>query len=429
VSGTALAVRPEAEVGGLLSQRRFVRVWAGQASGAVGDQLLPVALNLYALRAGGGVGAVGWILGGRAVALVLCLALGGLAADLLRRTRLLLSADVVRAVLLAATAVTLPRLSVGVLPVVTALVGGAEALSRPAYRSLIPVLLPDRLLERGNAAAAAAQRSSALLGALTGTAAVTAIGARWTLAAAAGVYALGAVTVAGIHEPAPRGAGPDTAPRGAGPNTALRQAAAGWQAVRQRPWAAAIMATTSVHLFAGTATALTLLPVVARHRLGGDLAYGAAIAAMAAGALPALALAGRWRPTSPGTVAVGGLLGYACVPCSLAVAWPLPAVLACWALGGFVVEMYMVYWLSALQRAVPVRLQGRVMALDQLTAFALLPLGYALVGPAVAVAGQHTVLWGGGAVVAVSTLLCLTVPGVRVLADPVPTGRPDLAVR
>ena len=299
----------EEAAGGLLGQRRFVRIWAGQAAGAVGDQLLPVAMNLYALRAGGGVSAVGWILGGRAVALVLCLALGGLAADRLRRTRLLVSADVLRAVLLAATAVVLPYLALGQLPVVTALVGGAEALSRPAYRSLIPQLLPERLLERGNAAAAGAQRSSAVLGALAGTAAVAALGARWTLAAAAAVYAMGALTVVGVRE--------DKRPRDradASSPSLPAQVAAGWQAVRQRPWAAAVMATTGLHLFAGSATALTLLPVVARQRLGGNLAYGLAIAAMAAGALPALVLAGRRRPARPGTVAVGGLTAFAAVP-------------------------------------------------------------------------------------------------------------------
>ena len=405
--------------GGLLRQRRFVRIWAGQAAGAVGDQLLPVAVNLYALRAGGGVRAVGWILGGRAVALVLCLALGGLAADRLRRTRLLVSADVLRAVLLAATAVLLPHLALGQLPVVTALVGGAEALSRPAYRSLIPALLPERLLERGNAAAAGAQRSSAVLGALIGTAAVTALGARWTLASAAAVYALGALTVVGVRE-GKRPRDDADAPSG----SMLVQMTAGWQAVRQRPWVAAIMATTSVHLFAGSATALTLLPVIARHRLGGNLAYGATIAAMAAGALPALVLAGRWRPARPGTVAVGGLTAFAAVPLSLAVPMPLAAVLACWALGGFVVEIYMIYWLSALQRAIPVRRLGRVLALDQLTAFAFLPLGYALVGPAVAVAGQRTVLLAAGFLVVASTLLCLTVPGVRTLTEPRPRSGP-----
>ena len=391
----------------LRQQTRFLRVWAGQASGAVGDQLLPVALALYTLQRGSGVSGVGLVMTGRAVALVLCLMVGGALADRVSRTRLLIAADAVRTVLLLATAVLLPHIHLGQLPVLTALLGGAEALSRPSYRSLVGDLLPSALLERGNALVAAAQRSAALLGALLGAAAVSAVGVRATLLVAAGVYALGALTVLRVPEAATR-------PRRA---TAVAEAAGGLRTVRGRPWIAAVMVTVCLHLFAGSATALTLLPVIARRELGGNLAYGACLAAMAAGALPAVALAGRWRPASPGAVSILGLAGFALVPWSLTVPC-LPVVMVGFAVGGFVVEGYMVYWLSALQRAVPRESLGRVLALDQLAAFALLPVGYTLVGPVVAAVGQTTTLLIGGAVVALSSVVCLTVPGVAAFADP-----------
>ncbi|MEU3895252.1 MFS transporter [Streptomyces sp. NPDC045251] len=387
----------------LLRHGRFMRVWAGQASGAVGDQLLPVALNLYLLREGEGITAVSLVLGGRAVALVLCLLLGGVLADRVRRIRLLLGADVFRAALLLFTALSLTWLPFALIPVVTALMGAAEALSRPSYRSLIPTLLPDALLERGNALAAAAQRGSAFLGALLGATAVTALGIRPTLLAAASVYALGALAVLRIPDP----------PRTRGGTSPLADAAGGIRAVRERPWVVAVMTAVCLQLFAGTATSLTLLPVVARRELGGDLAYGAVIAAFAAGALPAVVLAGRWRPAHPGAVSVLGLVGFAFVPWSLVAPLSLPGVILCFALGGFVVELYMVYWLSALQREIPEGMRGKVLALDQLSAFALLPVGYALVGPSVSLIGEQGTLVLGGAVCALSGLVCFFVPGVK----------------
>ncbi|MGW7274613.1 MFS transporter [Streptomyces sp. NPDC054864] len=387
----------------LRQQRLFIRVWMGQASGAVGDQLLPVALNLYLLREGEGITAVSLILGGRAVALVLCLLLGGVLADRVRRIRLLLGADVFRAVLLVFTALTLVWLPFAMIPVISALMGAAEALSRPSYRSLIPSLLPDALLEQGNALASAAQRSSAFLGALLGATAVATLGIRPTLLAAASVYLLGALAVLRI---------PD-APREGRRASPLAEASGGIRAVRERPWVVAVMIAVCLQLFAGTATSLTLLPVVAQRELGGDLAYGAVIAAFAAGALPAVALAGWWRPALPGAVAVLGLVGFAFVPWSLVGPFPLPAVIACFALGGFVVELYMVYWLSALQREIPEKVRGKVLALDQLSAFALLPLGYLLVGPSVALIGERETLLIGGAICALSSLVCVFVPGVK----------------
>ncbi|MDX3325487.1 MULTISPECIES: MFS transporter [Streptomyces] len=391
----------------LRAHPRFVRVWLGQASGAVGDQLLPVALSLYVLHAGGGVAEVGLVLGGRAVSLVLCLLVGGVLADRLKRTRILFGADLFRAVLILTAAAALPWLPLTAVPLLTMLMGAGEAMSRPAARSLIPTLLPDALLERGNALVAAAHRSSAVLGALLGVSLVALIGTRWALALAGVVFALGALTVLNVPEKAP---GTPEQRR-----TVLADAAHGLRAVRRRPWAMAVMFTVCLHLFAGTATALTLLPVISRDHFGGDVAYGVVLASMAVGALPAIVVAGRWRPRSPGTVAMLVLTVYALVPVSLAAPFPLAGVVVCFALGGFVVELYFVYWASALQRTFPGDVLGKVFALDQLSAYALLPLGYALVGPVVGAFGTTATLLGGGVLVAASSLLCLLVPGVAQL--------------
>ncbi|MEU5159411.1 MFS transporter [Streptomyces sp. NPDC020875] len=382
---------------------RFLRLWLSQAGGAVGDQLLPVALSLYILREGGGAADVGLVLAGRAIALVGCLLIGGIIADRLRRTRVLIGADFFRAVVLLATALLLTRLPLGLLPVITALVGAGEALSRPAYRSLVPALLPDRLLERGNALVSAVHRGSAVLGALAGAAAVTLIGIRPALLITAAVFALGAVAVLRVPE----------AVRRTGPRSAiLGEAAEGLRAIRRRPWVMVVMGTVCLHLFAGSATALTLLPVIARDEFGGEIAYGYVLAAMGLGALPAIAVAGRWRPKARGTVSMTALTCYALLPLSLVGPLPLPLVVLSFAIGGFVVELYFVYWLSALQRAFPEDQLGKVFAMDQLGAYALLPVGYLLVGPFVELFGTTATLVGGGVVVAASSLLCLLVPGV-----------------
>ncbi|MER5531600.1 MFS transporter [Streptomyces sp. NPDC002677] len=392
----------------LRNHPRFLRLWASQAGGAIGDQLLPVALSLYILHRGGSAADVGFVLAGRAVALVVCLLIGGIIADRVRRTRVLIGADCFRAGVLLATALLLTRLPLSLLPLITALVGAGEALSRPAYRSLMPTLLPDELLERGNAVVSAVQRGSAVLGALAGAAAVSLIGVRPALLLTSAVFALGAAAVLRLP-----GAERATGHR----SPVLGEAAEGLRAIRRRPWVMVVMGTVCLHLFAGSATALTLLPVIARREFGGDIAYGYVLAAMGLGALPAIALAGRWRPKARGAVSMIALTGYALLPWSLARPFSLLGVMLCFAIGGFVVELYFVYWLSALQRAFPNELLGKVFALDQLGAYALLPVGYALVGPVSALVGTTSTLVGGGVVVAASSLLCLVVPGVARFED------------
>ena len=72
-----------------------------------------------------------------------------------------------------------------------------------------------------------------------------------------------------------------------------------------------------------------------------------------------------------------------------------------------------VWWETALQRGVPRALLARVVSLDWLCSFALLPLGLALTGPAVALVGREPLLLLAAATMVVSSLLVLLVPGVR----------------
>lgn len=269
--------------------------------------------------------------------------------------------------------------------------------------------LAKGLLEHGNALVSVAQRGSAVLGALAGATVVTLVGARSAFFVAAAVFMISALTVLRL---------PDTSPAPGASRSVLADAADGIRAVKERPWVLAVMATVCVHLLTGTATALTLLPIIARQEPGGEPAYGVVLAAMAAGALPAAALASRWCPEAKGLVSMCALVGYSLVPLSLAAPLPLPGVVAAFAVGGFVVELFFVYWLSALQRNIPGAMLGKVLALDQLGAFALLPLGYLLVGPVVGLVEPGWTLVGAGVVVALSSVMCLVVPGVVHFSEP-----------
>ncbi len=382
-------------------------MWGGQVAGAIGDQLVPVALSLHVVLRGGGAGTVAAVLGGRAAGLVLCLLVGGVLADRMSRSRIVVYADTYRAVVLVVTVLLLDRLPVGALVVATVLVGAGEALGRPAYRSLVPALLPVSLLEKGNALISAGLRSSAVLGALAGASTVALLGTRAALLLAAVTFALAAFTVLGVRAPAPDRK----------PSTLLGDARDGLRAIYRRPWVLAVMIATCVQIMVGTAVALTLLPVIAQREFGGGFSYGAVLAGVGLGALPAVVLAGRWRPKRRGTVSMLALVCYAGLPLSLLGPLPLPWTIAMFALGGFVVELYFVYWISALQREIPTGLQGKVLALDQLSSFALLPLGYALVGPTVAALGESATLLVSGLVVAVVTLGTLLVPGVAGFSD------------
>ena len=82
----------------VLGQRDFFNLIAGQAASTVGDRIVFVALALYVTEIGS-PSDVRLVLAAHALPLVGLVLLGGVWADRLPRTRVMISADVVRFVL------------------------------------------------------------------------------------------------------------------------------------------------------------------------------------------------------------------------------------------------------------------------------------------------------------------------------------------
>jgi DHA3 family tetracycline resistance protein-like MFS transporter len=72
------------------------------------------------------------------------------------------------------------------------------------------------------------------------------------------------------------------------------------------------------------------------------------------------------------------------------------------------------------QRHVPAALLGRVSSLDWLISISLLPISFALTGPAAAAVGARTTLAIAGVAGAALTLGALFLPGMRDVEDAAP---------
>jgi hypothetical protein len=74
-----------------------------------------------------------------------------------------------------------------------------------------------------------------------------------------------------------------------------------------------------------------------------------------------------------------------------------------------------IVWATLKQRHVPADMLGRVSSLDWLISIGLLPLSFALTGPAAAAFGAPATLIGAGLLGAAVTAAVLLVPGVRAI--------------
>jgi DHA3 family tetracycline resistance protein-like MFS transporter len=395
-----------------LRHRDFRNLFAGQAVSSVGDQIFPIAVTVHVLDNGGTVGDLGLILASRTAALVLFALLGGVWADRLPRVRVLIGADALRLVavlglILAMTGTT----SSAALAGLVFFVGAGEAFFRPAYGALIPSVLPDRLLPAGNALSGVSFHVAAIVGPGLAGILVALVGSKGALVVDATTFGFSLAMLLRVREP-----GRVIRPR----QRVHTEIAEGIAAVRSRRWIGAVLLMAMVQLMLLVPAVTLLLPKAVKDSGAATATYGYVLAISAVGGLVGAVLAARVRPQRPGLVSMLLLLPFSFEPLALLADAPLWVLTACWFLASFGLGPFLVYWETALQRDVPTELLARVISLDWMCSFALMPVGLALVGPAVDAFGRDAVLWVAVVAGIVPPLLCLPVPGLVRFSTPAP---------
>lgn len=389
---------------GALRHRDFRLLFSGQVVSAIGDQIFPIAVTVEVLDHGGDVGDLGLVLAARFASLVLFALIGGAWADRLPRVRVLIGADVTRLVAVLGLALASgARVSVPVLASLVFLVGAGEAFFRPAYGALLPDVLPKEDLSAGNALSGSTFHFAAIVGPGLAGALVAGVGPRGALFVDALTFLASLATLVLVAEPAR-----ELVQR----RRLHREIAEGFRAVRERPWIVAVLAMAMAQLMLAIPPMSVLLPTVVRETGAATASYGYVLAIGAAGGLLGALIAGQVKPTRPGLVAQIGVLTIAAEPLAMllhAAPWGLAIA---WFVSSAGLGPFLVYWETALQADVPKELLARVISIDWMCSFALLPLGLVLVGPAINAFGRTTVLVVALVASVVPPLLCLPVRGM-----------------
>jgi MFS-type transporter involved in bile tolerance (Atg22 family) len=111
----------------------------------------------------------------------------------------------------------------------------------------------------------------------------------------------------------------------------------------------------------------------------------------------------------------------------LALAFPVSEVfiVIAYLLAGFSVGPWEAWWSAAVQREVPRHLLGRVFSIDHMGSAGLMPVGMALIGPAVALFGEKELLIGASIFHVLFSFVILRVPGVKDMKMPKKEIEPD----
>ncbi|MBW3601601.1 MAG: MFS transporter [Actinobacteria bacterium] len=347
--------------------------------------------------------------------------LGGVASDRWERRRIMVVADLVRAVSIG----TLGLLSIsGAAQLWHLLVIGAcfavgNALFNPTATAIVPDLVPADRLAQANALLGAARPAMLrLAGPALGGLTIAWAGPGAAFLVDALTFVVSAALLAGIRRRPPAHPGTRTAADAVLPP--LRELVEGLRFVRARPWCWAWLTCVAVSMLAYYGPVEVLLPYV----LLNDFSYGSGEAGRALGLI--LGAGGL------GSVAASILVGrfdlprrfmtalYAGEAVAIVAVGAYGLMTALWhgVLAGFVVGGLMTFtdvvWTTVLQRLVPRHLLGRVSGVDWFASLGLLPLSFALAGPLAQLFGARpTLVVGALAGASAPVLLAVLVRGAR----------------
>ena len=393
-----------------LRSRDFRLLWLSQSVSVIGDALVIVAIGLYIARTTGSAADVSFVLAAYAMPLVSFVLIGGVIADRLPRQLVMVTSDLIRAVLHGTLALLIATGTVRIWHMVAigVLYGSAEAFFRPAYTGLIPQTVAcDDDIQGAQALGGLSAELANFASPALATALVLGIGGGWAFGLDAATFLVSAALVLRVHTRA-RGEQPVREP-------VLSELHAGWRAVRERPWVLVTIICVSAALLTSLAPFFVLGAAVARAVYGTEAVYGLASAAFGIGTIAGALVGSRWRPRYP--MRVGAALSvfwpaaiavYAAGP-SLPILYPVMAV------SGAGIGLFSVLWETALAQRIPPHLLSRVSAWDWMGSLALLPLGYLLSGWLGQLVGDARVLEVGGVIGTLALMLSLMPRSTRQL--------------
>ncbi|HLJ36249.1 MAG TPA: MFS transporter, partial [Ktedonobacteraceae bacterium] len=374
--------------------RNFQLLFAGQTISTLGDTFYAVALPWLVLTTGGNPQELGIILTAYGLPRIGTVLLGGVLSDKLRPRRVMLLADIARAVLVGILAI----LGIWGHPVFWQLLavaiplGAFEGLFLPASFVILPDILDDSTLQAGNSLNFSSTQMANLVGSGIAGAVVGAVSSGVALAIDAGTFVVSAVSLAAmrlkkavavasttdvmVEDMASAETSKETA-------TGESETAPGfWQILRGSALVqvAFIVAVIANLTFGGMVE--VALPVLAHSSLNaGATGFGLMLAAFGGGALIGSIATGTFSKLSHrGVISLLAALLQALAITLIPYSGGLIGAMLCLLLMGFMNSITNVLFITLMQENLPRAQLGRFMGIILFASFGSYPISVLLAG-------------------------------------------------
>jgi MFS family permease len=366
-------VGPPARYRGLLRQSAYLRVFTAGLASVAGSAIAGVCLVWLVYAETASALDVALLGTSGLVASVVFSVFGGAWVDRYDRRRLMILADLSRALALGLLSVDLFLRGFDLVPILAAAatVGAFTVIFNPAEQALIPSIVAPHLVADANGLVRSSRSILQFVGASVAGGLIATVGARAGIVANALTFVVSGLLLLGM-----RVARPPPAARGR-PGAAgfLAEVAAGFAWLRRASGFLQLTLSATVFNFCSSivGTFLVVFATVVLH--GSALVFalllaaevaGAAIGSLLVGRTGAVRWAGKAWVVPYGATSAAVLLLVVLVP---SVPTALGALFLLGALGGFAGTA----WLTAAQLLVPPEMQGRYFGIDNLGSVAIIP--------------------------------------------------------
>jgi H+ antiporter protein len=397
-----------------LRNRDYRLLFAALAISLTGDGIWVVAIAFQVIELGGGPVQLSLVVACFSVGLIGFILVGGIVADRLPRRQVMLTADIVRAAVVAIVAILAltEGLEIWMLGLAGFVVGAGESFFIPSYTGLVPHLVPEEQILAANGLEGTLRPLAEFAaGPALGGIAVAALSPGAAIMFDAATFAVSAACLLAIRTQGTA----EREPGEAGVGQAIADLREGGRYVRRTPWlwTTLLFALIAVLFLIGPID--VLIPFAVSDRLdAGAGAYGTLLAAFGVGsAAGALLIASRPFPGRYLTVMLL-VWGFGALPiAAIGIANQLWVMVIAMVIVGVTSGIGDVIWGTLLQRRVPDELRGRVSSLDFFVSLGLLPISMVLAGPAADAFGITTVFIVAGLVPAVLGPLALIAGRLR----------------
>ena len=373
-----------------------------------GNGMGPIALAFGILALpNGSANMLGLVLGTTTVVFLIMAPFGGVIADKYGRARMVGLTDMAAGLVLL---IQVAYFATGDVPLAVLLItngffGLMWGIFWPAFSGLMPAVLPEAGLQKGNALNAFMHNAGVILGAAAAGLLIDVFGVAFTLAIDAASFFISGLMIFTFRHLTPRAQHTE--------NTMLDDLLHGWRVFLSFRWIVIIVGAFSFIVMCWAAAENVLGPLIALEHFNGPKSWSFVITAESAGLIVGSIIAIKVKPRYPLRFLMLSSFTITFYIWSLAKPQSLLMIAFGAFLFGITLDLWGTLWSTALQRKVPRDSLSRVSSFDAMGSMMFRPIGLAIAAPLSTLLGIENFLQILAAITVVAIIVPLLDPQVR----------------